>query len=600
MSYTNKDIKTLDFLTGVRTKLSLYAGSKCNQACLHGVKEIINNSVDEYLAGSGNKIEIFLDTSANTIQVRDYARGLPFESMENIFTKGHTSGKFSKDDGDSPYQTSSGLFGIGNKILTATGKVEAWSFRGGKQAHQSFHYLQKTDLVITPTKEANGTLIKWTPDDGVFDDNVLYSEKIVDLIKTLSYVIPNLEFVLTIDKLPPQVFKCKDFYNDFLDAEVPKDKRLSPVIPFKFISNDLVIEGSLLWNKGFQAQQSYVNLTNVSEGGNHLTAFRATLTREINKMLNSDLSGEELRSNLSFIISVKMKVDPVFSSQQKVKLNMPSINPELNQGFKQALEGQLIGNKNFFADLLKQVEQSRKREAALLSARELFKPQKSEKLKKQISEKLKPCLLKKGGELYVVEGASAGGTILSSRDPNTQALLALRGKVINVSKAELDKVLKNEEIRTLISILGDFQGEYSVAKCPYDKIILALDADSDGGHICVLLINFFYNFYPALLREGKIYMVETPLYIFKNNTESFYAFTETEKNDLVKKGKVNSKTVISRVKGLGELDADTMKVFGVDKKTRRLHQLTMDNIEETGDLLTLYLGADGEGRRELV
>lgn len=592
-TYNANAIQTLAPLEAVRKRLGMYAGSADNQAVHHAIKEAISNSIDEFLAGWGKIIEINIEDKTNTIHIRDYGRGVPPEKMDDTFTKMHTSGKFTKEG--AAYGATGGTNGAGAKILTATGTLLVSVFRDGVEYKNTYRHDSIGTVVKTKTKKKDGTLITWTPDEGVFsDDNTIYFSKVVDLVEDLSYPTPGLTFKISKNgKLEKTILS--NHINDFIEDHVGEDKLLSPIMNISIGDNYLMVEAALAWTKGSGIEQSYLNLIPTKDGGTHVTALKTVLTRELNKFFKSDLKGDEIRRGLAFILSVKTIEDPVFKGQNKDALNMPMINAPLSALLKGQIENLLAQNKEFFEDLHKVILQARKKEESLNQVRNVLA--KARTKANPLPNKLKPALSTKGAELFITEGLSASGSLISHRDVYKHAIMSLRGKPINVLKHDIDKVLKNAEIQDLIIALGGFGDNYNSSKCAYDKIIIAADADSDGAHINLLLITFFFQFYPQLIREGKIYTVQTPLYIIKTNNKTEYLFTEKEMSARQKTLPKNA--TISRLKGLGELNPKVLAEFSFSDK-RNLYQYTMEDEAMVRQLLENFMGVDGAERREFV
>lgn len=403
MEYNKDSIQTLEPLEAIRTKLGMYVGSADNQAVHHIVKEIVSNSIDEFMAGYGKEIEIYISEENNSVKVLDHGRGIPFEKLEDVFTKTHTSGKFKKE-GNSAYGASGGLNGIGLKTATATGLVQAKSQKKGVGVATGEYTYQtaKTDIEPDKRNKVSGTTVVWKPDEGVFDDNTISYDKVYDLLKLLSYATPGLTFKLsnlsTGEKDTISAKGIEDFFKDYLY----EDKYFSPVMTFSNSDDVMSVEGAMVWTKESPAELSLVNLIPTSDHGTHVTALKATLTREINKLLGTDLKGNEIRSGWSFIISVKTLDEPVFKGQSKDTLNMPTINAPLSALLRESFVDMLQTNKEFFLKLETIVEKMREKEEAVAQVREVLT--KTRAKGNPIPKKLKMALNKKGAELFITEG----------------------------------------------------------------------------------------------------------------------------------------------------------------------------------------------------
>lgn len=437
----------------------------------------------------------------------------------------------------------------------------------------------------------SGTSITWKPDEGVFEDNTISFDKVYDLVQILSYATPGLAFEIS--------YNGKEYYlkskgvEDFLIETLKKERMLSPIMSFKNKTETLEVEGAMVWSSEKPEELSLVNLIPTSDHGTHVTALKTTLTREVNKIIGADFKGEELRSGWSFILSVKTLDEPVFKGQSKDTLNMPTINAPLSALLRESLVDLIKENQKFFEDLKSIIEKMREKEEAVTKIKEVLN--KSRAKANPIPDKLKPALNKKGAELFIAEGDSAAGGLISYRDIYKHAIMALKGKPINVKKHEINKVLKNKEIQDLIIALGGFGADFNSSKCAYDKIIIMTDADVDGAHIGLLLLTFFNEFYPQLVREGKIYTIQTPLYMIKSGSNLIYKFTESE----MEKYQTKKTDIISRIKGLGELDPRLLGEFAFGPK-RILKQLFPEDEAKLAELLEQVMGQDSSFRKELI
>lgn len=592
--YTEDSIKTLDILTAIREKTNLYTGSKDNDSIIHTLVEVLNNSLDEFLAGYGNEIEVNLNTQTNTISVRDYGRGIPFNSIPSIFLELHSSGKFTKEE-DTAYQSSAGTFGIGLLTVTALSKeVKVSSFRENKICNFTFNQADYTGGGVTEGFERSGTLIAWTPDSTLpIEDTIFHPNKVRRIIQNLSYAVPNCILNLTVDG-EQETFHSKSI-EKFLFDNISKEDMISDVFSFNLEKDGLCVDMALVWAKGGAFESSFVNLAHTSGGGNHVSTFRAALTRSVNKILGSSLKGDSVRKNLSYIMSLKVNKDAIFASQHKSVLAMPEINAPFSQLISSKLEEVAQSSKKMFVELMKEEERERRREQANLQVRELLVKSKTVGVS---SDKLKPALQTKDAELFITEGNSASGSLISTRNPHTHAIMSLRGKIINFKKNDMEKVLQNKEIQDIILTMGGWGKNYDGSQSPYSKIVIATDADEDGAHIRLLLISFFFEFYPKIIEQGKLYFLESPLYIIRTAKGSEYIFTEGEMKRKLELGLPKNATY-SRNKGLGELPPKILGeiAFG---ETRRLKQFKIKNREEVKKKLENYLGQNSSERRKLM
>ena len=578
-------------LEAIRRRLGMYISGNDNEAAHHVVKEIISNSIDEYINGFGNKIEIIVNEKENYVIIKDYGRGIPQEKLDDVWTKVHTSGKL-KGQNEGAYVAAGGLNGIGGKVATATGKVEVETVRNKIKASNWYHYEKKGTIQKEQTLERNGTTVKWTPDEEVFTDNQLSYKIIEELIINLSYIASGLTFKLTNGDTKTIKAEGIEF---FLKDHIEEEKMYSPIFRFDCGDSFLNIEGAMVWAEDGKFKSSFVNFIPTIDGGTHISSLKSVLTRELNKLLNSNLKGEEIRQGWNYIISIKTTEEPTFKGQQKSALNMPELNKKLSQLYKEQVEIIFSKNEKFFEKLAETIIKQREKQKAVSQVRQVLA--KSANKINPLPNKLKPALNKEGAELFITEGNSASSSLITYRNIYNQAIMSLRGKPINVKKATLEKALENKEIQDLIIAMGGFGETFNSKKCPYDKIFLLADADSDGSHIQNLLITFFFEFYPQLIREQKIYTIKTPLYSIKTGNKIEYVFSEKEMKE--KRKTISSNSIISRNKGLGELEPEILAEFAFSKQ-REIVCLAMEDEKETEKLLESFMGVDASERRDFV
>ncbi len=470
-NYTEDSIQTLDILTAIRQKMNMYTGHRSNDSIQHLVKEVVGNSLDELLAGYGTEIIIELNTETNTLAVADFGRGIPFGSIVEIFSEIHSSGKFEKEE-DSVYKASIGTHGVANIIVRALSKeVKVNSFRNGQEAEFIF---KQEDIVEKPIKKTNrkdGTIITIIPDSTLdIDDVLFYPHKIENYLQIISYAIPECKFVFIVDG-KEKIYQSTGV-KQFLSDTINKEDMLSNIHSFKISQNGYIVEGALVWAMSPPEELTFINLLPVYSG-NHIRIIRAAITRSINKVMNSGLKGDNIRKHLSYVFSIKIPEDIVFSSQEKAVLSMPSINTPLSQMLSPEFEKIAQMNKKMFENMIKEEEKERKKELANLQAKVIMSKANS----KKTLTKLRPALSEKGAELFIAEGNSAAGSLIAQRDPVKHAIMPLKGKIINFRKHDLEKVLQNEEIEDLIITLRGFGDSFRMSALPYDKIVLATDAD---------------------------------------------------------------------------------------------------------------------------
>lgn len=592
-NYRAEHIETLSALEGVRKKLGMYVGGNGSDAVHHIIKELISNAIDEYLAGYGKRIEIYIDTLKNSATITDFGRGIPKEKINDVYVRMHTSGKFKKE-GDAAYGASGGLNGVGCKTATATGQVEVEVKRDGKIYKNKFSCYEIGELTETRTTDkSTGTKVSWTPDDGVFTEKTIETDKILELVEDLSYLTPNLEFVLYENEKLVSTVKAKGI-EDFIKDYVAEHEMVSPIMSFRKGDSKLMIEGAMVWTKNKNLEQTYMNLIPTRDGGTHLTAAKTTLTKSTNKLLNYSWTGEELRRGWVIILSVKCLEEVVFKGQDKSAVNMPSINAPLSALIREEFERLIEINRPFFEKFKEMTEKIRKRDNTDSLLKELTSKPKKSSLS-DLTKKYKGCSAQTGIELFLAEGDSAGGGIAMSKSPINQAVFYLRGKPLNTFGADMEKILKNEEIKKIIELLGS---EDHALKT-YDKIILATDKDTDGGAIVNLMLGFFATFYPELIIQGKIYVPDMPLYVATSPSGEQKFFSDEKVVETIPK-----KWVISRFKGLGQMDPKLLSQFTTDTKTRKLDvvQVAREDYEDFVGALSLALSKEEEqltARREL-
>lgn len=475
MGYTGDNIKSLKPLEAIRKKLGMYAGSSDEKAITQSVKEILANSIDEALLGYGNKIEISLDTASNTITIRDFGRGIPLDKVVPIFTQLHTGGKF-KTEGDSSYTGfNSGTHGAGLKIPTALGKMQIEIQRDGKRLSQTIHYEFVGEPTIVKGGKETYTKISWTPDNDIpsISDPTIQPAEIRSMIEWLSYTVEKVEYVYSVDGVT-EIIKPKTGA-DFLQKNYDL---ISPI--FGFVQSDKINTVALSFaytSKSNEIYFPFLNTTFNDEGGTHLVNFKTTFTRLYNKTFSTEFKGNEIRSGIVVFLNVSTIHEPSFTSQSKNKVDMPNITTSLNELYKNGLET-LFATESFFKNLGANIEKQQKKERAMEKIREMLNETKTaNKTFNAALGKLKPALNKTGLELFLVEGDSAGGSLIRERNIYTQSIMPLRGKVINVIKNDIEKVLANEEIKDLIKVIGGFGEDFNPKHCAYNKIIFCLDAD---------------------------------------------------------------------------------------------------------------------------
>ena len=608
-TYDINSIESLDFREGVRTRIQMYLGSDDIEGTYQAFKEIINNSTDEALAGYGNKIEITVDEKDNRISVRDYGRGVPFgmrEDGENvlvsIFTKSHTGGKFSHD----VYKNASGLNGIGGScVCLSSVKFEVQSNRSHKCACA---YFEKGNLITYKEgtiKDADGTYVRFKPDPEVFSNGEIgYSyERICSDIKDISYLYPGIQFIIKNENTDESKIYCaENGIVDFVKENVqsPLQKR---IITSSLSDGTDSVEIAFQWGTKHETPYVFVNGLRCPELGTPVTGARAAITKTFNNLSGENFEGEYIRKNLFYVINCKVE-NPSFANQTKTKINNPSLRTLATTAFTTALKDMNIKYNSEFNTIVEMLKKVEKAEAAAERARNavLNMEKKENEHKKQkitSSDKFKDC--EKHGQdsmLIICEGNSALHGLLPARNVNNEALYAVRGKVKNLLKHPLEECLENEEISDIILALGcGIQNKYNAKKLNYGKVAIAVDGDADGYNIMCLIATMFYVLMPQFIEEGRLCWLRAPLFKIEKNGKRLFAYDEDELNQ-IRKGKENWDQ--TRMKGLGEFNAEDMEVSMLHPTDRRLEILTIHDTEAASESIHMLMGTDVEPRKEFL
>ncbi|MDQ6772316.1 MAG: DNA topoisomerase (ATP-hydrolyzing) subunit B [Candidatus Dormibacteraeota bacterium] len=616
-AYTPDQIQVLKGLDPVRRTPGMFIGSTDSRGLHHLVWEIVDNSVDEALAGYCDEIVVTLHADGS-VSVRDDGRGIPVGKMEDgrsslevVLTVLHAGGKF----GGGGYKVSGGLHGVGMSVVNAlSARLEVWVEREGKRWYQSYELGVPTTEVTQGRTERghHGTLIRFWPDPGMFPDTAFDRGVILSRLREMAFLNKSLKIVLDDEALGyPYTFYYQGGILSFV-KHLNRGKGLVNQVPFYVdrVVEDTQIEIALQYNQSFvESVLPFANNIHTAEGGSHLTGFRAALTNALNryarkagmlKEADPNLTGDDVREGLTAVVSVKL-LRPQFEGQTKTKLGNAEVQGQvsavLSDGLAQYLdefpaEGRRIIEKSLTA--------ARAREAAR-KARDLVQ-RKSLLESSTLPGKLADCAERDPSkcELYIVEGDSAGGTAKTGRDRRTQAILPLRGKILNVEKARLDKVLTSEEIRNLITALGTGIGErFEIDKLRYHRIITMTDADVDGSHIRTLLLTFFYRHFPELIERGHVYMAQPPLYkLEKGKQAARWVYNDAERDREVKAW--GGKVEVSRFKGLGEMDSIELWETTMNPATRTLLQVQVDDAAAVNEIFEKLMGAEVEPRKKFI
>ena len=608
-TYDIDSIKSLDFRTGVRTRINMYLGSDDNEGTYQALKEIINNSTDEALAGYGTKIEIDVSEKDNAVSVRDYGRGVPFgirEDGENvlvsIFTKSHTGGKFSHD----AYKNASGLNGIGGSCVCLSSKTfTVQSFRNGKSATAFFEKGILKSYTEGKVKNPNGTRIDFSPDPEVFSNGPIGYEysKICQDIQDISYLYSGIEFIVrNLDTGDTKSYCAKNGIVDFVSCNVKKPLQ-KHIITGSATDGTDSLEIAFQWGTRSETSYVFVNGLRCPEGGTPVTGAKTAIARTFNSLANASFEGDYIRKNLFYVINCKVE-NPSFANQTKSKINNASLRALASTAFTNALKDMNTLYSNEFNTIVEMLTKIEKAEAAAERAREAVlnmekKGAEQRKRKINTSDKFKDC--EKHGQdsmLIISEGNSALGGLMPARDVKTEALYAVRGKVKNLMKHPLDECLENQEVSDIILALGcGIQEKYNSKKLNYGKVAIATDADVDGYAIMCLIATMFYVLMPKFIEEGRLCWLRAPLYRLSKGNKRVFAYDDAELAELRKKYPDWEQ---GRNKGLGEMNSEDMEASMMSKTDRRLEVLTISDAEAAAESLKMLMGPDVDDRRDFL
>jgi DNA gyrase subunit B len=618
-SYNAGQIEVLEGLEAVRKRPGMYIGTTSSRGLHHLVYEIVDNSIDEALAGVCDLIDVFIHED-NSITVIDNGRGIPVDihpktgkpAVEVALTVLHAGGKFGGSE--SAYKVSGGLHGVGLSVVNALSKwliVEV--SKGGHVYHQEYAQGKPTtELVNIGTTEKNGTKITFIPDPEIFEEIVYDFDILAHRLRELSFLNKSVKINLTDERTNvKETFLHTGGIQDFVRYLNRSKDCLHPQPIFIETTKDHVqVEVCIQYNDSYAENLfSYANNINTQEGGTHEAGFKSALTRVVNdyarksnmlKAADSNLSGDDIREGLTAVISVKVP-DPQFEGQTKTKLGNSEIRGIVDSATGEGLSTFLEENPAIARKFIdKSVQAARARDAAR-KARELTR-RKSALEGTSLPGKLADCSWKEPNlcEMYLVEGDSAGGSAKQGRDRRFQAILPLRGKIINVEKARLDKILGNVEIRAMITAMGTgISDEFDISKARYHKLIIMTDADVDGSHIRTLLLTFFYRYMRPLIENHYVYIAQPPLFKVKKGKDIQYAYTDNELAKILDKiGR--EKVELQRYKGLGEMNPDQLWETTMDPAKRTILQVTIEDAIRSEEMFTVLMGDKVEPRRDFI
>lgn len=621
--YDASQIQILEGLEAVRKRPGMYIGSISSRGLHHLVYEIVDNSVDEALAGFCKTIEVTINKD-NSITVLDDGRGIPVDiqkkagipALEVVFTILHAGGKF----GGGGYKVSGGLHGVGASVVNALSKkLEVRVYKNGKIHEMKFergNVLKKLEIVGKCEEDKHGTEVRFLPDDTIFEETIYDYDILKVRLRETAFLTKDLKIKL-IDKRvedKQDIFHYEGGIKEFVEyLNKGKEAIYSNVLYCEGEKEKVYVEVALQHNDSFTENiYTFVNNINTPEGGTHLTGFKNALTKTFNdyarknKLLkdNEDnLSGEDIREGLTAIISVKVS-EPQFEGQTKQKLGNSEAAIAVNGIVSEQLTYFLEQNPSIAKIICEKAILAQRARAAARKARDLTR-RKSALDGLKLPGKLADCSSKNASEceIFIVEGDSAGGSAKSARKRDTQAILPLRGKILNVEKARIDKVFSNAEIRAMITAFGTgIHEEFDISKLRYNKIIIMTDADVDGSHIDTLMLTFIYRFMPELIKEGHVYLAQPPLYKLEKNKRVWYAYSDEELNNILNEVGRDGSNKIQRYKGLGEMDAEQLWETTMDPERRILLKVVIDeeNLTETDLTFTTLMGDEVEPRREFI
>ena len=621
--YGADQIQVLEGLEAVRKRPGMYIGSTSSRGLHHLVYEIVDNAVDEALAGYCDTIDVQINED-NSITVRDDGRGIPTDintktgkpAVEVVFTVLHAGGKF----GGGGYKVSGGLHGVGASVVNALSKwLEVKVCRGGKVHYQKYEYgkvVEPLTVIGDCDPDFTGTEVKFLPDDTIFEDTV-YDYKTLEIrLRETAFLTKNLKIVLRDvreEKPIEKTFHYEGGIKEFVNyLNKGKQELYDDVIYCEGTVNNVYVEVAMQHNDAYTENTlSFVNNINTPEGGTQVEGFKRAITKTFNnyakqnkilKENEENLSGDDFREGLTAIISVKIE-DPQFEGQTKQKLGNSEARAAVEGVMSEQLTYYLEQNPAIAKIICEKAVLAKRARDAARKAREATR--KTALSVAALPGKLADCSDKnpENCEIFIVEGDSAGGSAKKARTRATQAILPLRGKILNVEKARIDKIMDNTEIRTMITAFGTgIQEDFDITKLRYNKIIIMTDADVDGAHIDTLMLTFFYRFMPELIKDGHVYLAMPPLYQVTRNKKNYYAYSDDELNQILTEIGRDNQNKIQRYKGLGEMDASQLWETTMDPNTRILKQVKIDEdkLSEMDQTFTILMGDDVEPRREFI
>ncbi len=622
--YDASDIQVLEGLEAVRKRPGMYIGTTDVKGLHHLVWEIVDNSIDEALAGYCNNIEIIINKD-NSITVKDNGRGIPvgvhpktgLSTVETVYTVLHAGGKF----GGGGYKVSGGLHGVGASVVNALSKwVTVTVYKDSKIYEAKFanggKIIQKLTVIGDCDPNRTGTTVSFKPDPEIFDTDIYDYETLKTRTRELAFLNKGLKLTLRDDRddedTTGEVFHYEGGISEYVRyLNRNKTPIHEQIIHLEGEDDGVMFEVAMQYNSGYtDSIYSFVNNINTHDGGTHEEGVRRALTRIINnyarknnflKEKDDSLTGDDVKEGLTMIVSCKHP-NPQFEGQTKGRLGNSEVRKLADNVFSAGFERFLMENPDEAKLIIEKTMTAARARVAAKKARELTR-RKSDLDVVNFGGKLVDCKDKdpKLCEIFLVEGDSAGGSAIKGRNSMTQAILPLRGKILNVEKARLDRALSNEEIRTIITAFGTGIGnEFDLSKLRYHKIIIMTDADVDGSHIRVLLLTLFYRFFRPIVEAGHVYAAQPPLFCIKHGKTIKYVLNEEERDSYLASLNPNTKYDIARMKGLGEMDAEELNETTMDINTRILRKITVDDLIAADEVFSKLMGDEVEPRKEFI
>jgi len=629
--YSAESIQVLEGLEAVRKRPSMYIGDTNEKGLHHLVYEVIDNSIDEAMGGYCKNINVVIHED-NSVSVKDDGRGIPTEkhtksnksALEVVMTVLHAGGKFDKDS----YKVSGGLHGVGVSCVNALSSyLKAEIHRDGKIWEQEYSTGKPKDEVkVVGKSDITGTIVTFKPDGSIFNTTTYKYEILAARLRELSFLNAGIRLTITDERQKDEEdnYKTNEYYSEeglkeFVEYLDDTRVKLTPeVIHITTEKNNIPVEIAMQYNNTFSENiHSYVNNINTIEGGTHLTGFRRGLTRTLKNYadqsgmlskLKFDISGDDFREGLTTVVSVKV-AEPQFEGQTKTKLGNSEVSLAVDQAVSEALAHYLEENPKSAKIIVNKVVLAAQARHAARKAREMVQ-RKSALTGSGLPGKLSDCSEKDPtlSEVFLVEGDSAGGTAKQGRDRKFQAILPLRGKILNVEKAMQHKIFENEEIKNIFTALGVSIGtdedskELNLDKLRYHKIVIMTDADVDGSHIATLIMTFFFRYMQELIKRGYVYIATPPLYLLRKGKKETYAWTEQQRRQVIDEwaGGIESNIYQQRYKGLGEMNAEQLWETTMNPENRTLQQVTIENAAEADHIFSMLMGDDVPPRRQFI